>query len=100
VSNVIRNGAQIKYVPLAALACVAFLLLWKHALPRYLAGKWKLVGNAAPLALLLLATPVMYTYEATLTAAGIKAVGSMPAGLPTPSPPWPPGQAGSTADCA
>jgi sulfate permease, SulP family len=39
--------------PVLSLSCIAFLVLWKYALPRFLPKYLRIVGNAAPLLLLI-----------------------------------------------
>ena len=54
VGNVFENMPGMYWqTPVLSLASIAFLLLWKHGLPRLLPKHLKIVGNMAPLLLLV-----------------------------------------------
>ena len=78
----VANGATIKYAPLASFICVAFLVLWRRLLPRVLPGRWSILANAGPLALMIVSGGIAYAYPATIGNAGISLVGKLVTGLP------------------
>jgi MFS superfamily sulfate permease-like transporter len=89
-SNVAQYGHTARWAPLASALCIAFLLVWRYGLPRLLPGRWRLLGNAGPLVLLIVTAGVAYSMPAAFAAADIPLVGHLVSGLPAVTWPAPP----------
>lgn len=115
VANVFDNASGMHWAtPVLSIASIAFLLLWKHALPRVLPKSLKVVGNMAPLLLLVFtgegraaagarhcsreatrpapplrapAGAASFSMQAQFKAAHIALAKSLPSGVPGPQ--WP-----------
>jgi MFS superfamily sulfate permease-like transporter len=54
IANVVNHFPGMYWqTPVLSLSCVAFLVLWKYALPRFLPRYLRILGNAAPLLLMI-----------------------------------------------
>lgn len=91
VSDAGRAGKLGWGVPVAALVCLFFLFSWKFGLPRVLPKQLKVVANAGPLCLMIITCALMGNPDigAALKKQGITTAEAIPAGLPSPSPPFP-----------
>jgi sulfate permease, SulP family len=94
IQNVVNAGKTNKLgwgVPVAALCCLIFLFAFKFGLPRVLPAKIKVLANAGPLALMIIMCSLMASPNigAAMKKVGITTAETIPAGLPSPSAPFP-----------
>lgn len=87
--HVLQRLPQARWpVALTTLACLALLLVLKVFIKPALPARWKPAGNLGPLCLMLVLTPIMYAIPDTMHTAGLRAVGSIPQGLPAAGSPF------------
>lgn len=90
VTNLIDKHGKITWAPpVASLLFVILLVSWKRLTPKLLPRKLHLLRFAGPLVLVVLSISLMAAYPSTWSKIGIAPVERIPAGLPTPSHPFP-----------